>query len=96
MELLFVTLGGAILGMAARYSAPHRDTHGAMLVPAIGAVVAAAVWAALTWAGLKFDGGWIWVVSLLAAAIVAAVSGIGLGRTRTKRDSQLLATLANR
>ena len=96
MELLFVMLGGAILGLAARYSAPHRDTNGALLVPAVGAVVAAVVWDALTWVGWKFDGGWIWVASLLAAAIAATFSSIILGRQRTRRDTELLASLSHR
>lgn len=94
MELLFVTLGGAILGLAARYGVPKRDTHGALLVPAIGAVVSAVVWAALTWLGWKFDGGWIWVVSLVAAAVVAVLASVFLGRQRTDQDAELLATLS--
>ncbi|MET0806587.1 MAG: hypothetical protein ABWX66_02660 [Lacisediminihabitans sp.] len=93
MELLFVTLGGAILGAAVRYVLPRRQTQGALLTGAIGASVAAAVWAALTWAGWKFDGGWIWVVSLVAAAIVAAAVDIVLGRTRTASDEAMLQRL---
>ncbi|MFM9920142.1 hypothetical protein [Lacisediminihabitans sp. H27-G8] len=94
MELLFVTLGGAILGLAARYGVPKRDTHGALLVPAIGAIVAAVVWAALTWVGWKFDGGWIWVVSLVAAGVVAILASVFLGRQRTAQDAELLSTLS--
>jgi peptidoglycan/LPS O-acetylase OafA/YrhL len=94
MELLFVTLGGAILGLAARYGLPKRETHGALLVPAIGAIVASVVWAALTWVGWKFDGGWIWVVSLVAAGVVAALASVSLGRQRTARDSELLSRLS--
>ncbi len=94
MELLFVTLGGAILGLAARYGVPKRDTHGALLVPAIGAIVAAVVWAALTWVGWKFDGGWIWVVSLVAAGVVATLASVFLGRQRTAQDAELLSTLS--
>lgn len=94
MELLFVMLGGAILGLASRYSVPRRDTHGALLVPAAGAVAAAVAWAALTWLGWKFDGGWIWVVSLIAAAISAVLASVLLGRTRTARDTQLLTRLS--
>lgn len=94
MELLFVTLGGAILGLAARYSVPKRNTHGAMLVPAIGAMVASVVWAALTWVGWKFDGGWIWVASLVAAGAVASIVSILFGRRRTARDTDLLARLS--
>ena len=93
MELLFVTLGGAILGAAARYMLPRRHTQGALLTGAIGASVAAAVWAALTWVGWKFDGGWIWVVSLVAAAVVAVVADLVLGRTRTASDEAMLERL---
>lgn len=94
MELLFVTLGGVILGLAARYGLPKRDTHGALLVPAIGAIVASVVWAALTWVGWKFDGGWIWVVSLVAAGVVAALSSVFLGGGRTASDAELLTRLS--
>ena len=40
MELLFVALGGAILGLGARYLLPGRHTHGSVLVPAIGVIAA--------------------------------------------------------
>lgn len=93
MELLFVMIGGAILGMIARYSAPQRTTHGSLLVPAIGSAVAGIVWAGLTRLGWRFDGGWIWVVSLLLAAAVATLAGVILGRRRTASDSKLLTTL---
>ena len=93
MELLFVTLGGVILGIAARYSVPNRDTHGALLVPAVAAIVASVVWAALTWVGWKFDGGWIWVVSLGASGIIAAAASVFLGRQRTASDTELFAKL---
>ena len=94
MELLFVTLGGAILGLAGRYSVPGRETHGALLIPAIGAAAAAAIWAALTWAGWKFDGGWIWTVSLVFSAVVAVLSAILLSRTRKSSDAVLLQQLS--
>ena len=89
-----MALGGAILGLAARYGVPKRNTHGVLLVPAIGAVVASVVWAAFTWVGWKFDGGWIWVVSLVAAGVVAALASVLLGRQRTARDTELLTRLS--
>jgi hypothetical protein len=94
MELLFATLGGLILGLAARYALPKRETHGALLVPAIGAAVAAVVWDALTWAGWKFDGGWIWVASLVAAGVVSVLASVSLGRRRTVTDAEMLARLS--
>lgn len=94
MELLFVALGGALLGIAARYLLPKRETHGALLVPALGVIAASVVWAALTWAGLKFDGGWIWVLSLVASGVISVLTSVVLGRQRSRRDAQLLSQLS--
>ncbi|RNE63845.1 hypothetical protein [Cryobacterium tepidiphilum] len=93
MELLFVTLGGAILGLIARYALPHRAAHGAVLVPAVGTAVAAFVWVALTWLGWAWDGGWIWWVSLGASFVVAVVVDLWLGRRRAEHDKRMLHTL---
>jgi len=93
MELLFVALGGAFLGIAARYLLPGRHTHGSMLVPAVGTAVASIVWVALTWLGWAWDGGWIWWVSLILAAAGSVAAGIWLGRSRTRGDRQMLHTL---
>jgi uncharacterized membrane protein YeaQ/YmgE (transglycosylase-associated protein family) len=94
MELLFVTLGGTILGLIARYVFPRRETYGVLLAPAIGAAVASVVWAALTWAGWKFDGGWIWVVSLVAAGVFSSAFSILASGIRTKADAAMLARLS--
>jgi hypothetical protein len=93
VELLFVALGGAILGLGARYFLPGRHTHGSVLVPAIGVMVASALWVALTWAGLKWDGGWIWWISLGGTAIVVTIADLLIGRIRKTSDERLLATL---
>jgi hypothetical protein len=93
VELLFVALGGAILGLGARYFLPGRHTHGSVLVPAIGVMVASALWVALTWAGLKWDGGWIWWISLGGTAVVVTIADLLIGRIRKTSDERLLATL---
>ncbi len=93
MELLFVTLGGLILGFLARYTLPHRSTNGVLLVPALGAAFSAALWVALTWAGLKWDAGLIWWITLVATAAVCAVAAVLLGRVRQRQDADRLATL---
>ncbi len=93
MELLFITLGGIILGLFARYFLPNRDRHGAVLIPAIGAAVSSVVWVALTWAGWAWDGGWIWVVSLVVTALVVAAADILIGRSRKTHDEQRLQLL---
>lgn len=94
MELLFITLGGAILGLAARYFLPHRHTHGSALLPAIGVIVSAVLWVGLTWAGLKWDGGWIWWITLLGTAVAVVVADLIIGRVRTSHDAHMLATLS--
>lgn len=94
MELLFVALGGAILGAIARYALPRRHTYGSALVPAIGTGVAAVVWVALTWLGWPWDGGWIWVVSLVAAGLASAGSALLIGPRREQADAALFERLA--
>ena len=95
MELLFVMLGGAILGIVARYVVPGRRSHGAMLVPALGASAAGIVWAALTWMGLAFDGGWIWVITFMLAAIVPLAFALITARRRASADVSMLARLSH-
>jgi hypothetical protein len=94
MELLFVVLGGAILGIAARYALPRRHAYGSALVPAIGAGVAAIVWVGLTWLGWAWDAGWIWVVSLGAAALASVASVLVIGPRREHDDAALFERLA--
>lgn len=94
MELLFVVLGGAILGLAARYLLPLRHTHGVLLIPAIGAGTAAIVWVALTWLGWAWDGGWIWVVSLVLAGLAAAASAYLIGPKRERADAERFERLS--
>ncbi|MDR6970043.1 hypothetical protein [Leifsonia shinshuensis] len=94
MELLFVVLGGAIIGLAGRYLLPNRHTHGSVLMPAIGVASASVLWVALTWAGLKWDGGWIWWITLLGTALIVAVADLLIGRLRTESDDRMLHALA--
>lgn len=93
MELLFVALAGAILGLGARYLLPNRHTHGSVLMPALGVSVACILWVALTWAGLKWNGGWIWWITLVGTGVVVVVADLVIGRRRTAHDSKLLHTL---
>lgn len=96
MELLFVVLGGAILGAAARYTLPYRAEHGSVLIPAVGALAAAVVWVGLTWLGWRWDGGWIWVASLVIAGLVAVAIDLIVGRTRVHADADMLRRLIGR
>jgi ABC-type branched-subunit amino acid transport system permease subunit len=93
MELLFVALGGAILGIAARYLFRHRETHGVILVPAIGVGVSAVVWVALTWLGMKWDGGWIWVITFAVTALAVGLVSPLVGIYRERSDIAQLVKL---
>ena len=94
MELLFVTLIAFCIGLLARYVMPGRDTYGVVLVPSVAAIVTAVVWVGLTWLGWKFDGGWIWVVSLGAAVVVSLVLVLSVPSLRRRQDEQLLQNLS--
>lgn len=94
MELLFVVLLGAILGLAARYTLPHRHTHGVWLLPAVGVITASILWVALTWAGLKWNAGVIWWITVLGTAAVVVLTDILVGRVRSRFDDRLLVTLS--
>jgi hypothetical protein len=93
VELLFVVLGGAIIGLAGRYLLPNRHAHGSALIPAIGVIAASVLWVALTWAGLKWNGGWIWWITLLGTAVIVVAADLLIGRLRTNADDRLLHTL---
>lgn len=83
MELLFVALAGAILGLGARYLLPNRHTHGSALIPAVGVSVACVLWVALTWAGL----------ALLGTAAIVVAADLVVGRVRAAHDEKLFHTL---
>ncbi len=94
MELLFIALIGIGIGFIVRYALPGRETHGMLLLGALSGIASLIVWPALLWLGFTFDGGWIWVYSMLASTIVAVVGGIVLPRSRRESDRALLTKLS--
>ena len=94
MELAYVTVIGAAIGALARYTLPGRRSYGLFLVPAIAAAVTAVVWVGLVWLGWTFDGGWIWVVSLVAGGVSAIVAALVIVRFRANADQRLLHHLS--
>ncbi|GGF26708.1 hypothetical protein [Subtercola lobariae] len=96
MELLFIVLAGIIMGGVARYLFPLRETHGVVLMPAVGGITAAIIWEVLTWLNWPYDGGWIWVITLIVTALVVGITAPVLGRTRRSRDRAELTALLSR
>lgn len=94
MELLFVTVIGAGFGALVRYVLPQRSTYGLLLLPVVDAAITAIVWVGLVWVGWKFDGTWIWVVSLASGMIAAFIVARVLPQRRIARDAQRLDQLA--
>jgi quaternary ammonium compound-resistance protein SugE len=93
MELLFITLGGAILGLLARYTLPKRYTYGVVLMPAIGASAASLVWVSLTWLDFWWNNGLIWWLSLLTPAIILPGVTLLLVRSRDRSDNAALEVI---
>lgn len=93
MELLFVTVIAAGIGGLLIPITRRDDSLGYLLLPALSASVTAAVWVALVWAGLTFDGGWIWVISLVLGGAAALVAALVLPRRRAVADERLLHEL---
>jgi len=94
MELLWVIAIGLVLGTVARYTLPGRQYYGIVLLPALTASLAAALWVALTWAGLAWDGGWIWWITVLGTIAAAVVVPLLLARVRHASDEATFARLS--
>jgi quaternary ammonium compound-resistance protein SugE len=92
--MLFAVLGGVLLGIDVFYAMPGKDTYGVAVLPAVAGAATAVVWAGLTWAGWKFDGGWIWIVALAAGVAASALTGFVLARMRSAADERMLQRLS--
>jgi hypothetical protein len=94
MELLFVVLIAAGVGFALPYVLRGRETYGIAVPAAVSAAVASVVWVALLWLGWRFDGGWIWLVSLAAGVLCALWVALALPPRRRSADRALLTRLS--
>jgi hypothetical protein len=95
MELLFVAVIAAGIGLIVRYvSGRDRTIYGLTLVPAISTAVAMVVWVILLWVGFTFDGGWIWLYSLVAGPLVALIVALRLPKIRAASDRAMLTRLS--
>jgi hypothetical protein len=94
VEIIYVTVVGAGIGLLLRYLLPGRHVYGVALLPALAAAVTVATWAALTWVGWKADGGWIWVAALGGATAVSLVVALVLSSRRQAADARELHILS--
>jgi hypothetical protein len=94
MELLFVALISIGIGFILHYALPGRDTHGSMLLGGISGSVALIVTSGLLWLGFRYDGGLIWVFSLVAGGLFALVVGLALPPRRRTTDRAMLTKLS--
>ena len=93
LSLVYVTVVGAGLGFLLRYLLPGRHTYGIVLLPAIGAAVAAAIWVGVQWFGLlgfPLD----WLAALAGAVVISLVVGLLVGRARSASDARELHVLS--
>jgi hypothetical protein len=93
-QLIYAAVIGAFIGVILHYLLPSRHLTGLFLLPAVGAAATCVAWSASVWAGLKLDGGWIWVVSLGAAAVASLLVGLLVPRIRKGADEQRLHHLS--
>ena len=96
MEIVYAVVVGAGAALLLRYLLPGRETYGAVLLPAIGGAVTAAVWAGMSWLGFDFAGswGWLWLASVGGAIVVALVVGLLVGTRRQASDARRLHVLS--
>ena len=75
MELAFILVYAAILGLVAPYLGLNTKAMGSLVPGAIALVKGALAWAVLTWCGMHYDQAWIWLIVMLAmpAAMVIGV-----------------------
>jgi hypothetical protein len=94
MELLFVVLIAAGVGFALPFLLRGRETYGIVLPAAVAAAVSSVIWVALLWLGFTFDGGWIWLISLVVGPLAALAVSLALPPRRADSDRALLTKLS--
>lgn len=93
MELLFVAVIAAGVGLGLRYTLAGRGEYGVLLLPAVSVAAACITWVGLTWLGLPWDGFWIWAATMLATLLPALPMALLLPNRRRARDEARLRSL---
>ncbi len=93
MQILLAFIIGAVIGAAAHFSLPGKDTRGSALLAILGAFAAGLVWMILTWIGWAVDNPLLWLSAFVVPAVVVWPAGILLRRTRDAHDARERAQL---
>lgn len=96
MELLVIAVLGGFIGLLLRYLMPGRQYSGILLLPAVGVMSAAAIWALLFINGFTPDVGWIWTISLAGAFLVTLLVAQMLRTIRPDADQKRLTALLSK
>jgi hypothetical protein len=84
MELAFILVYAAILGLVAPFLGIDVKRIGSLVPGAIALVFGAMAWAILTWLGFQYDEAWIWLVVMLG---MPAAMVFGVRRIASKRPA---------
>jgi hypothetical protein len=95
VELLFIFLIGAAIGFLVRLVIRGRETHGGLLLGAVAAIASGIASQLCLWIfRMGYDGGWIWVISLVVGGLVSIIVAAALPQRRRVADRQLLTKLS--
>ncbi|WP_311243133.1 hypothetical protein [Microbacterium sp. WCS2018Hpa-23] len=93
MYILLALIGACALGIAAHFMIGGRELRGVALTPAIATALAAVVYTGLQWLGVGEDSVWLWLASVLGAAVVAAALTVAIVAFRRRSDATAKAAL---
>lgn len=88
MQILLALIAGAVIGTAAHFALPGRDTRGAVLLPVLGTLAGGVVWMILTWIGWGLDNPLLWLAAFVVPIVVVWPTGILLTRARDAHDAR--------
>ncbi|PRB15176.1 hypothetical protein [Microbacterium sp. MYb62] len=93
MYILLALIGACALGIAVHFLIADRELRGVALAPAIATAVSAIAYTGLQWAGVGEDSIWLWLASVLGAAVVAALATMAVTGLRKRSDAESRAAL---
>ncbi|MGO1507977.1 MAG: hypothetical protein ACTHZW_08935 [Microbacteriaceae bacterium] len=87
MYILLALIAACALGIAVHYLIPQRELRGVIVVPAVATAVSAMIYTIMQWTGVGQDNGWLWLVSIVGAVVIAAAAGVMITAARRRSDA---------